>query len=249
MKVCIFGDLHGEPLKIPTADVYLLVGDFSEYFDTSDPIWKFYVKALLSRVAKEKANMFKSKKMVKAIQLSIESCIQTLRTFNALEKPIYYVTGNREFFPDFMINYFNLDVPLFSDRTTELDNCICIDLKKINLGDKTLIGISYIPTGFHYKDWCLPEFEEHWENHTREIKRFLQTNKADIILSHNPPLGVLDSHYDNTSLGIDFLREYIFQKTPELFFCGHAHGYHGEEILGTTIVKNLGFRNFEILDF
>ena len=78
MKVCIFGDLHGEPLKIPVADTYLLVGDFSEYFDTSDSIWKFFVKALLSRSTKEKNQMFSLDKMAKAIHLSIESCIKTL---------------------------------------------------------------------------------------------------------------------------------------------------------------------------
>lgn len=249
MKVCIFGDLHGEPLEIPTADAYLLVGDFSEYFDTSDPIWNFYVNALLSRAVEEKTNMFKSEKMVKAIQLSIESCIKTLRAFDALAKPIYYVTGNREFFPDFLIEYFNFDVPHFLDKSAELDNCRCINLKKITLGDKTLIGIPYIPTGFHYKDWSLPGFEEHWDNHTREVKKFLQNTMVEVILSHNPPLGILDSHYDNSPLGIDFLREYILHKHPELFFCGHAHGYHGEEILGKTIVKNLGFRNYEISDF
>ena len=66
---------------------------------------------------------------------------------------------------------------------------------------------------------------------------------------HGHRRNALDSHYDNSSLGIDFLREYVLQKKPELFLCGHAHGYHGEEILGTTIIKNLGFRNYEIIDF
>ena len=249
MKVCIFGDLHGEPLKIPTADVYLLVGDYSEYFDTSDPIWKFYVKTLLSRSTKEKTRMFNSEKMVKALQLLIESSIKALKIFDDLKNPVYYVTGNREFFPDFMINHFNFDVPPFSIKSKELNNSTCINLKKISIGNKSLIGIPYIPTGFHYKDWYLPGFKEHWDDHTKEAKKFLLNSTSDIILSHNPPLGILDSHYDNTPLGIDFFREYIFQKKPELFLCGHTHGYYGEEILGTTVVKNLGFRNCEILDF
>ncbi|UCG02165.1 MAG: hypothetical protein JSW11_21560 [Candidatus Heimdallarchaeota archaeon] len=100
--------------------MYLLVGDFSEYFDTSEPI---FVNALISRSVEEKIQMFYSAKMDQALDLSIESSIKTLNVFNDLGKPVYYVTGNREYFPDFLIDEYYLDVPTFSTRSKTLKNC------------------------------------------------------------------------------------------------------------------------------
>ncbi len=249
MKVCIFGDLHGVPKEVPPAEMYLLVGDFSEYFDTSEPIWKFFVKSLISRSVEEKNQMFSSKKMTQALELLIESSIKTLNVFNDLKKPIYYVTGNREYFPDFLIEQYDLDVPSFSEKSKRLKNCICINLKRINLGTKNIFGIPYVPTGFHSDDWSLPGFESIWGQYIKEIKEHVRTSPpSDIILAHNPPLEVLDAHYDGTHLGIAFFRDLISKNKPELFLCGHAHNFYGEELIDKTLVKNLGFRNFEFLE-
>ncbi|UCE15064.1 MAG: metallophosphoesterase [Candidatus Heimdallarchaeota archaeon] len=250
MRVCIFGDLHGEPREIPPADGYMLVGDFSEYFDTtSDPLWKFYVRALMAHSPEEKYQMFTSEKMIKAIKLSIDSSIKTLTIFDNLKKPVYYITGNREFYPDFLIEYFCLDIPLFLEKSKDLKNSTCINLKRITLGSKSVFGIPYIPSGFHREDWKLPGFEEIWDHYAKEIDNILQNSPfISIILSHNPPFGVLDAHLDDTHLGINFFNDYILEKKPELFICGHAHGYYGEKIVNQTRVLNLAFRNFEILE-
>ena len=249
MKVCIFGDLHGEPREVPPAEGYLLIGDFSEYFDTSEPIWKFFVKSLISRSVEEKKEMFSSGKMVKALELLIDSSIKTLTVFNELEIPIYYVTGNREYYPDFLIKQFELDVSLFSEKSERLKNCTCIDLNRIKLGKKNILGIPYIPTGFHSDDWKLPGFEELWKQYERQIEEYIQrAPSSEIILAHNPPFGILDTHFDGTHLGIKFFRDYILKNNPEIFLCGHAHNFYGEEQINKTRVKNLGFRNFEFLE-
>ncbi|MFX0122099.1 MAG: metallophosphoesterase [Candidatus Hodarchaeota archaeon] len=249
MKACIFGDLHGEPREVPPADTYLLVGDFSEYFDTSEPIWKFFVKALISRSVEEKNRMFSSKKMARALELLIESSIKTLKVFDDLETPIYFVTGNREYFPDFLIEQYDLDVPTFSERLKTLKNSFCIDLERINLGNKSILGIPYVPTGFHSDDWNLPGFASIWGQYVKGIKEYLfKTQPPDIILAHNPPLGVLDAHFDGTHLGIDFFKDFISKYKPEFFLCGHAHNYYEEILINGTLVKNLGFRNFEFLE-
>lgn len=249
MKVCIFGDLHGEPKEVPPAEVYLLVGDFSEYFDTSKPIWRLFVKALISRSVEEKNQMFSSKKMAQALELLIESSIKTLNVFNDLGKPIFYITGNREYFPDFLIEQHDLDVHLFSEKSKRLKNCTCINLKRINLGNKSILGIPYVPTGFHSEDWNLPGFDDIWSKYIIEIKEYIRNSPSlNIVIAHNPPLGVLDSHHDGTHLGIDFFKDFITKNKPELFLCGHAHNFYGEELIGETLVKNLGFRNFEFLE-
>jgi len=85
----------------------------------------------------------------------------------------------------------------------------------------------------------LPGFKKIWDHNAEETKEFLQKSPfSDIVLAHNPPLGVLDAHHDNTHLGIDFLAEYVLNKKPELYICGHAHGYYGEQIFGETLIKN-----------
>jgi Icc-related predicted phosphoesterase len=249
MKVCIFGDLHGEPREVPPAEAYLLVGDFSEYFDTSEPVWKFFVKSLISRSVEEKKKMFTSGKMIQALELSIASSIKTLSVFNDLEIPTYYVTGNREFFPDFLIEHHNLGVRSFSEESNELKNCTCINLERIKLGKKSILGIPYVPTGFHSEDWKLPGFEDYWIQYEENIKKNLQKIKpSDIVLAHNPPYGVLDTHIDGTHLGISFFHDYILKNKPKLFLCGHAHNFYEEKQINGTLVKNLGFRNFDFLE-
>ncbi|MFW9904912.1 MAG: metallophosphoesterase [Candidatus Thorarchaeota archaeon] len=249
MKVCVFGDLHGEPREVPHAETYLLVGDFSEYFDTSKPIWRFFVKALISRSVEEKKQMFSSEKMTQALELSIASSLKTLNVFNDLEIPTYYVTGNREYFPDFLIEQRNLDVRSFSEESKGLKYCTCINLERIKLGKKRLLGIPYVPTGFHSEDWKLPGFEDYWAQYEEQIKKNLQVAQpSDIVLAHNPPYGVLDTHFDGTHLGIGFFYDHILKNKPGLFLCGNTHNFHGEALINETLVKNLGFRNFEILE-
>ena len=65
--------------------------------------------------------------------------------------------------------------------------------------------------------------------------------KADIFISHSPPLGVVDRHAQAGSIGSATVLQTIKRLQPALVFCGHIHDCWGDEALvGTSRVCNLG---------
>lgn len=69
--------------------------------------------------------------------------------------------------------------------------------------------------------------------------KFLNEIKADILISHMPPKGLLGGK-DN--VGSQALSDYINKYHPKLVLCGHSHKCGYKKINGTTIVNpgNLG---------
>lgn len=69
----------------------------------------------------------------------------------------------------------------------------------------------------------------------------LEMRSADILVTHSPPKGIVDSHAELGSLGSVAVRGWIKEHEPELVFCGHIHdcwGQMGE--MGMTNIHNLG---------
>ncbi len=62
-----------------------------------------------------------------------------------------------------------------------------------------------------------------------------------VLISHSPPLGVLDGSSDGHRLGSQAVRETILIKKPILVVCGHIHGSAGQiDCIGETTVINAG---------
>ena len=62
-----------------------------------------------------------------------------------------------------------------------------------------------------------------------------------VLISHSPPLGVLDGSSDGRRLGSQAVREAILIKKPNLVVCGHIHGSAGQiDRIGETTVINAG---------
>ena len=67
--------------------------------------------------------------------------------------------------------------------------------------------------------------------------------KADILVSHSPPKGVVDRSSAGRSLGSTAVRAAIERAQPRLCLCGHIHDSQGESgFIGATSVHNLGPR-------
>ena len=62
-----------------------------------------------------------------------------------------------------------------------------------------------------------------------------------VLISHSPPMGVLDVSSDGRRLGSQAVRETILTKKPNLVVCGHIHGSAGQiDRIGETTVINAG---------
>ncbi len=65
------------------------------------------------------------------------------------------------------------------------------------------------------------------------------TSSPIILLSHTPPVGILDSD-DGKHKGCEVVSDLIHKYRPKWVFCGHAHGARGKEIVGDSIAVNPG---------
>ena len=62
-----------------------------------------------------------------------------------------------------------------------------------------------------------------------------------VLISHSPPMGMLDLSSDGRSLGSQAVRETVLSKKPNLVVCGHIHGSAGQiDRIGETTVINAG---------
>ncbi|QGJ70833.1 putative phosphoesterase [Planctomycetales bacterium 10988] len=77
------------------------------------------------------------------------------------------------------------------------------------------------------------------EDQAREA--FKSLPKRAILVTHSPPLGVVDHNHEGRSLGSQAIREAILEQVPLFAVCGHIHASAGqEETLGKTPVYNAG---------
>lgn len=118
---------------------------------------------------------------------------------------------------------------------------------------------SALSTAFDY-----PQLAETWAHTTAIIGEDLQhwqsVPAAEIVVSHCPPLGVLDGagrlmerkeHTDGSytlsfseerHIGSPGLLEYIKRHRPRLVVCGHCHEAWGQQMVGETLVVNTAGR-------
>jgi Icc-related predicted phosphoesterase len=92
-------------------------------------------------------------------------------------------------------------------------------------------GIPVTPFG----SWSYDFSEEQAEDLLKECP------ENAVLISHSPPLGILDTSSSGKHLGSETIRKIIFEKTPHLLVCGHIHESGGLcEKIGKTVVINAG---------
>jgi uncharacterized protein len=88
-------------------------------------------------------------------------------------------------------------------------------------------------------------------NKNREAKlyKMLRENKNSILISHNPPYGVVDKIFNGKHVGSKILQRAIKKYQPMLVLCGHIHEAEGEGKIGKTKIYNLGsYGKYKILE-
>mgnify|MGYP000019106808 CR=1 FL=1 len=71
----------------------------------------------------------------------------------------------------------------------------------------------------------------------------LQGEGCDVLVSHEPPHGVLDRAWTGQHIGSRTVRELVERLRPRLVVCGHVHECPGIARLGETVVVNCTMGN------
>lgn len=120
-------------------------------------------------------------------------------------------------------------------RAAALPGMMVLHGEGVELGGLALFGLGggVPPTPFGAWSWDLTE---------REAERLLaRAEKVDILITHSPPLGVVDTTWSGQSVGSVAVRAAIERLAPGLALCGHVHECWGREgRVGRARVVNLG---------
>ncbi len=263
MKICAIGDPHGELEKIKkipldNVDLILITGDVG--------------KATLSRkMAFE--NIKRKKQGLKPIKYSLEqekkaymefynSSLKIIK-YLAKHAPVFLIYGNAE--PS------NKETRKLSGKIKDLPS-LTGELKKIKgvrIINNRIARFKGVRIGGlrYFVDVCwVREFKPH--DYKKELKKARkETDKAkkilkwfgnvDILLSHQPPYGILDKvtakfapkEWIGKHAGSKVILNYIKSKQPKYVFCGHIHEGEGTKKISKTMVYNLSVGGYKIVEF
>ena len=135
----------------------------------------------------------------------------------------------------------NHDIGVVASTFGSPDNVTCLLNKTITHEGLTWRGVSLSVC------YTFPELAEQWDYMTvneAEEKAAFDFEAVDIVISHSPPFGVLDSGgwvlgRGKENYGSPALAEYITRHSPRLVICGHVHEGWGHAQIGSTEVYNV----------
>lgn len=143
-----------------------------------------------------------------------EQVAEFLEWFSAL--PYQYkifIGGNHDFFLDRNAEQFYKMIP---------KNLIYLNNKGFQIGNIKLWGSPTVPDLIY---WAFgktrgAEMKEHWDY-------YLPTEPIDILITHTPPFGILDSPKRGGCLGCEELLKKVKANPPKYHLFGHIHGSSG----------------------
>ena len=135
----------------------------------------------------------------------------------------------------------NHDIGVVPNTFSYQDDVTCLLNKTVTIDGLTFHGVSLSPC------YTLPELAQTWDYMTTDeaAERAAYAFEAvDVVVSHAPPYGVLDSGAwalgrGKENYGSPALAEYIARHAPRLVICGHVHEGRGHARMGGTDVYNV----------
>lgn len=124
-----------------------------------------------------------------------------------------------------------LETSPFNNMKKELfNNCNYLEDEAIEIEGIKIYGSPM--SGINGNQWA---FTEH--NYLRRAVDNIPAG-VDILITHAPPIGILDCSPYKIFPGVEELKEKIFEVKPKYHIFGHIHeGYGREEIKGTTFLN------------
>lgn len=87
-----------------------------------------------------------------------------------------------------------------------------------------------------------------WNRHRGEdIKRYWSKipGDCDLLITHGPPMGILDQVPDGRRVGCEMLTAKVFQKKVKNHIFGHIHHSHGQKKIQDTYFYNVSMMDEE----
>lgn len=235
---CLLGDPHGSlpslkrhAKRIKDADVILCTGDIGRAVKVRDLDFG-KTKPTLARI-KAAEN-----KIITTATAYLKALVKA-----AGKKPILLVLGNVE----------NV-VPERHERIKTVlkrfPSVTLLDYRVSTVHGLRIAGVPYFRDAAWAKAFA-PKSERLAKaaaRDTAKVERFLAKSRFDVLLTHIPPHGVLDT-VDNPVVPKDWfgkkagskaIRKAVLKTKPRLVVCGHLHENAGAEKLGKSLVINLG---------
>lgn len=133
------------------------------------------------------------------------------------------------------------------DVCFERDPALAISLLDKNITYLQDEGIEIGGVKFYGSPWQLPfmnwAFNLPDEDLSRKFERI--PNDVDVLITHSPPYGILDSVNGREHLGSKSLLERVYQVKPRYHIFGHIHHGYGKHV---DKARNITFINTGLLD-
>jgi len=243
VKFLVVGDPHGSDklLKLDTAgyDAVIVTGDMGRTDVMRGLAW--------GKVKGSKENVRKS------YEDYVTTALPVLKHLSE-KLPVLCVHGNADIADNDIASVnkaTKAKIPLFEGSLAKIKNQIFIDYASVKLKGVKIAGISQF-------------IETRWVNEFRaggmeamllamieeEMAKvfFNSVGKVDILVSHQPPYGILDKvgasyapkEWRGKHSGSVLLLDYIKKHQPQYVVCGHIHEAKGTTKVGKTTVINAG---------
>ena len=257
MKILVIGDFHGKfpnkflrIIKKESIDVIISPGDFS----SMEKIRKFIFKYWTSKKWWEVVGLKRAKQIEKE---AFDSGLKLLKKLNSLDKKVYVIWGNSDFYKDLLSKEEKpINPGYFEDKIKGFKNIILVDKKKTKIDGIDIIGFGgYVDASEYIKnpiDKDIKKRKQRLKRYLRDAKRlnslFLRAkpNKNFIFLIHFTPYKIFDkvkykeSPMYGKHVGWEPYNKAIKRFKPRLVICGHMHEYQGQKTLGKSIIVNPG---------
>jgi len=87
--------------------------------------------------------------------------------------------------------------------------------------------------------WCYHSDDEVYISIKEAFEKISPFGRR-VLVTHQPPRGILDRAFDGGATGSLGLRKFIEEFQPDLLFCAHIHEARGEARIGRTLAVNPG---------
>jgi Icc-related predicted phosphoesterase len=136
----------------------------------------------------------------------------------------------------------NMD-PVFSMRLWEEAGFISLHRRAVYLEGLGFAGMGGMVLRRERRQDDGQRFYHHDEEMYRVLAQCFAALKGAgrrVVVTHQPPFGILDTLYSGQPSGCHSLRRFLEDYQPDLLLCGHIHEARGEARLGRTVVVNAG---------
>ncbi len=258
MRIAVIGDPHGKKISksfLKGVDYIFITGDIGK----ADLLRKQFFKYI------ENPDYEPSNQEQRDAYLEIQKSALDVLNYYVKIAPIYFVLGNIDF-SDSRVRRFSSEIgyklPMFASKIQKIRGVIVLNNRFVNLNGFRVGGLNY----FMDVSWVREFKPENYSKNLRRAKKESEKAKkvlkwfgkrgVDILLSHNPPYGILDKvggnapkQWKGKHAGSKVILDYIKKFHPKYVFCGHIHESKGKKNIGKTKVFNLGCcGDFKIID-